>query len=95
MALKVLRQDWWLDVTALPDLRWARLSIHGDHPIEILDHHGQYHSFMSEEKAKAWFRNEEYEELSRLIKKGDVPIDNEPPIADSDFCSWLRPLSPS
>jgi hypothetical protein len=84
MAMKVLRQEWWLDTSALPDLRWARLDFYGDYHVQILDLDGQYHHFRSETEAKDWLREDEYAELPGLIRAGDVPLDLEPPSAPSD-----------
>jgi hypothetical protein len=84
MTLKVLRQEWWLNTPALPKLWWARFNFYGDHHIEVLEFDGEYESFTSERSAKEWLREGEYEELQALIRKGAVPLDTEPPNAESD-----------
>jgi hypothetical protein len=64
---------------------WARLHVHGDPHIELLDLHGQYHGFNSEEKSRKWLQEKGYEDLRGLIKEGAVSPKTVPPTAASDF----------
>jgi hypothetical protein len=84
MARRILKEEWWLDASSLPDLMWARLQVHNEHDAEVLDVAGQYHRFPSVGTAEAWLREDRYEELSGLIRAGSVPSTTIPPSASSD-----------
>jgi hypothetical protein len=73
------RTTWWLDTSALPELFWARLCVHGDGRAEVLDLDGRLHQFPDEDEARKWLREDEYDELDYLRECGDVPAALEPP----------------
>lgn len=64
--------EWWLDVSALPDLYWAELApIAAGWMVRDLD--GVEHPFTSHDAAIAWLREEEYAALDDLKREGEIP----------------------
>jgi hypothetical protein len=63
---EVTRVGWWLGVGGLPDLLWARLQVFSDGSAEVLDLDGRVHRFPSEQAARYWLLEDEYEPLDSL-----------------------------
>lgn len=84
MELKVSRQEWWLDGSALPNLLWARLTVFDATCVEVLDLDGRYRFFESEEAARLWLAEDEYEPLEGLVREGDLGASVVPPSAPTD-----------
>jgi hypothetical protein len=65
-SMSVERVTWWLDVTGLPDLLWARLRVFADGTADVLDLNGRVHEFSTEQGAREWLLEDEYERLESI-----------------------------
>ena len=65
-SVRVVRMEWWLDVTGLPDLLWARLSAFVDGHADVLDLDGELHEFAAQHDARYWLLEDEYEPLESV-----------------------------
>jgi hypothetical protein len=59
-------ERWFLDVSGFPDLLWARLQIFTDGSAEVLDLDGKVHRFSSEQEARYWLAEDEYQALESI-----------------------------
>jgi hypothetical protein len=100
---KVDRTMWWLGPTALPDLHWARLRVFDGGTAEVLDLDGKIHPFDTEQAARLWLLEDEYESFENLddehlanagLSKADlVPPTAQAPLALVPLLRVLRPRS--
>lgn len=61
------RTEWWLMDCDLPNLRWARLTVHEDGTVELLTCDGSQ-AFASVEAAEDELRQDEYDRLSDIVE---------------------------
>jgi hypothetical protein len=86
---EVVKEEWWLMETSLPNLNWARLQVFASGASEVFDMDGALHHFESERDARDWLFEDEFVSLSLL--KEDYEEDGEinlskvyPPQANTD-----------
>lgn len=82
--IRPLKEEWWLDASALPDLYWARLSVFSETCVEVFDLDGRYKYFDREGDAVAWLQEDEYERLGALVGEGRVESSVMSPAAPTD-----------
>ena len=49
-----VKTEWWLDVSALPDMHWAQLRVFANGTADVLDLDGRTHEFASAVEAANW-----------------------------------------
>jgi len=62
----MVRETWWLDDSGFPDLLWARLRVFADGSADVLDLDGKVHRFLTEQEARAWLAEDEYQPFESL-----------------------------
>jgi hypothetical protein len=87
--VRVERDGWWLDVSAFPDLLWARLRVFSDGTAEVFDLDGKVSRFPTEVAARDWLSEDEYESVESVDEEdlrygGLVRDDLRPPSGSGD-----------
>jgi hypothetical protein len=77
-------EEWWLSEPALPDLYWARLTVHDDGKASVHVKGQTYAVFGSKEDALHWLNEDEYYPFNDLMEDGELPDGTMPPTAQSD-----------
>jgi hypothetical protein len=79
----VTRDEWWADLSP-PKVIWARLRTFDDGKCEVLDIDGKTHSLSSYSEAQSWLLEDEYERVSDLIAKRELPQNLSIPAASAE-----------